>query len=447
MLLNEQYNTLFHRCVNRDKDPRTMKEVYESPLVNPFYKNTSYENPLINYLDFHDQDTIVFGTYNNTPIEWIIVDYDSREKALILISKDILFTREFDSGTNYWGSSSLRNYLNTDFYNQFTDEEKSYICGVITDPGDYDYVFLLSYDTNNYKIKSYASLFYNKSANYNGSACSWWLMSPGSSDNYTDIVHYYNGNWTYGETYKSNASIGVRPMIVLDVRYYQEKHSLINPLYCERVWGLDHTNKETNRDLYGYVFGNRKFPLSEYFTVSEQISVHNPRLQGKANIPELYNRVKRDFAIYTKDTTYNYIRFFAEETSTEQNLQDGLYLTFSTVYLVKASRIYASGNLPANSGNSNTIETVFFANMQEVSSIPNKAIYTSCWEDLNPILELYMPYKERDKSIFWLGERFVSKAVRRLLRSYLLQNDRYLVNDNIYTLLSDLLCTNFTLYI
>ena len=99
----------------------------------------------------YDQD----GNLDNgaEPIEWIVIA-DSEERLLLLSSK-VLDQRVFNDNYNStsWESSSVRKWLNEDFYNAaFNDEEKTIIEDYATIPGDVsagtaevkDKVFLLS---------------------------------------------------------------------------------------------------------------------------------------------------------------------------------------------------------------------------------------------------------------------------------------------------------------
>ena len=62
--------------------------------------------------------TKTIGTYDGKPIEWIYISHG--EHTSILISKYILDVKPYDtSGTAVnWDSSSIRKWLNEDFYNQ-----------------------------------------------------------------------------------------------------------------------------------------------------------------------------------------------------------------------------------------------------------------------------------------------------------------------------------------
>lgn len=74
--------------------------------------------------------TITFGTLDGKPVKWQVMSTDGHKTTLI--SEDILLTMPFDSkgdyGSNLWGNSDLREYLNGEFLKCFTEEELAMIC-------------------------------------------------------------------------------------------------------------------------------------------------------------------------------------------------------------------------------------------------------------------------------------------------------------------------------
>ena len=99
----------------------------------------------------YDQD----GNIDNgaEPIEWIVIA-DSEDR-LLLLSDKVLEQKTFNDSydATSWETSSIRKWLNEDFYNAaFNDEEKTIIEDYVTIPGDVsagtaditDKVFLLS---------------------------------------------------------------------------------------------------------------------------------------------------------------------------------------------------------------------------------------------------------------------------------------------------------------
>ncbi len=71
-----------------------------------------------------------FATYEESPIEWKVVDIDNEDKKVLLFSKYILDLKPYDEKkTSYtWENSELRKWLNTEFFdNAFNAREKSCI--------------------------------------------------------------------------------------------------------------------------------------------------------------------------------------------------------------------------------------------------------------------------------------------------------------------------------
>ena len=152
---------------------------------------------------------ITFGRYN-----WIVVgDY---EDELVLLSEKTICRSVYNEGYNdvTWENCSLRKWLNTDFYNEFSEEEKSYIQELEVpnlNNNDYntsgctmtlDHVVLLSLDDVSYLANSHSILSYDTS---------WWLRSPGKESTYAAAV-YANGTIN-SAGYPVYYEHGVRPTI------------------------------------------------------------------------------------------------------------------------------------------------------------------------------------------------------------------------------------------
>ena len=103
--------------------------------------------------------TIVFGQYEQDndltngaePIEWRVLSIEGDEA--LLVSRYALDSKPYDAkgGHAYWGKSTLRAWLNSDFYDAaFTEEEKAVILTKDLpnrkEPNTADPVFLLSTD-------------------------------------------------------------------------------------------------------------------------------------------------------------------------------------------------------------------------------------------------------------------------------------------------------------
>ena len=181
-------------------------------------------------------DCIKFGNYwqdknEKTPIEWIVLE--KKEDKILLISKYCLDYKEFNTGDDLynggWANSSLKEWLNTHFFNEaFSDNEKQQFIEKANK------VFLLSReecikyfgetDSNdkNKKLTSKATKFAIKNGcilykppmdAWEYGCCSYWLRSTsGIHENEISIVGMDGKvNSEYGDivTHKQ----AVRPVI------------------------------------------------------------------------------------------------------------------------------------------------------------------------------------------------------------------------------------------
>ena len=168
-------------------------------------------------------DAIEFGKYQDADIEWQVLD--KKDGKLLIISKEVLGFQQYNSSFSNvtWEGSSLRTWLNDDFYNAaFSASEKQSIqeTHVInnhnpdegTDGGQdtYDKVFLLSIDEAKTYFNSddarycymtpYAKSQLSKPASTwpgddfdgyleeNGGKVFWWLRSPGFDPRVASVV-------------------------------------------------------------------------------------------------------------------------------------------------------------------------------------------------------------------------------------------------------------------
>ena len=168
-------------------------------------------------------DYIKFGSYPQTvkgivrPIEWQVLLKE--ENKMLIISRYGLDTRrfnifkkmDFNSHSNDWKNSEIRQWLNSDFYNKTFDEnEKKYINSF-----DSDNVFLLSveelekYFANDKARKCKATKYAvkNGALGYHDHGY-WWLRPshPHHSDWWLRSPHPNIGNCVY--TVTSDGSVG-----------------------------------------------------------------------------------------------------------------------------------------------------------------------------------------------------------------------------------------------
>lgn len=154
-------------------------------------------------------DIIQFGTYpqnssSSSPIEWIVLN--SMDEKLLVISSNALDCQKYHSQDTdvTWETCSLRQWLNSTFYNAaFSGEEQKHILPTTvsaqynpqysTNPGSgtQDKLFLLSIDevnlyfsSNNDRVCT-ATLHAVKQGAYENSSTGsswWWLRTPGISN-------------------------------------------------------------------------------------------------------------------------------------------------------------------------------------------------------------------------------------------------------------------------
>lgn len=192
-------------------------------------------------------DQITFGKYNDQPIEWVVLYISNNTRALV-ISKDILDIMPYDISCAEWSKSSLKKWLNQDFYsNSFNSFEKKYLTTVRED-SDEIISILSGQEINQYCIppsylkanptpfaKSHAPNYLNQVLSSTASSLtavvtslsgfrinklkqadesSWWVK-----DTRTESVRAYwvnkEGSVETQEPYLKSQSLGVRPAMWL----------------------------------------------------------------------------------------------------------------------------------------------------------------------------------------------------------------------------------------
>ena len=132
---------------------------------------TNAPSPTANSQDFAVGNVIHFGNY-----DWVVLDVQVG-KALI-ITRDIVEQRAFNDNLNengrydHWETCSLRKYLNTDFYNSFTTDERAQILDAQISDNTIDKIFLLSKD----EVEKYLPVGNDDAVAYfHGDAENWWM--------------------------------------------------------------------------------------------------------------------------------------------------------------------------------------------------------------------------------------------------------------------------------
>ena len=160
-----------------------------------------------------DATTAYWGNYHGSN-EWLILDKD--EDTVLLLSKDVIDARQFNSVLNKWESSDIRNWLNNTYCKEaFSESEQNEMVDI-----DGDKVSLLTADEAEKYFKSdderlakpsdycLQQGIHTSSTGY----CSWWLKTKGSESNLASCV--YSAGYVDkrgGSVY--DASYGVRPVI------------------------------------------------------------------------------------------------------------------------------------------------------------------------------------------------------------------------------------------
>lgn len=191
-------------------------------------------------------DIVLFGSFSadkdappeNAPvIEWIIIQKDGDTAKLL--SKNGLIYKPYEEGdkATIWVESSIRNWLNDEFYKNALHSPKFILCTEIytnslSFPSDKrvsaDYVYLLSSEEvfsmlpNTYRVcsptldaaKSFRGRYLDMFSDY------WYLREQGSNGyNYVASVDQ-NGNLTSGGSLNNGGGILIRPCVTISVSEY-----------------------------------------------------------------------------------------------------------------------------------------------------------------------------------------------------------------------------------
>ncbi len=199
----------------KDSNDKIQEATYEYAMM--LYNNKEYSKSaeqflqLADYKDskdkvieiynlFGEKDVVYFGKYDNKPIAWQILD--TKEHKVLLIAKECIdekpYNNEYKSVN--WENSSIREWLNEDFYNCFDENEKDRI---LKDSEKEDAIFLLS----SKEIKEYEKLKNTNKA--------WWIAEKG--ENETKAMYVRTNGKVNEEGDLVTKLHGVRPCIWLDL--------------------------------------------------------------------------------------------------------------------------------------------------------------------------------------------------------------------------------------
>ena len=181
-----------------------------------YYELSKYSRPDLVYcppeLDLTIESS---GEEKGCNLEWIVLSFDAESNRALILSRYVFGeNRDFDTNDGYsWSSSSIRQWLNSDFYNDaFSDEEKATIIQTYS-TGASDNVFLLSKDeVDTYLSDDVIGKRASRRSAEEGKYSDWWLRS-GSYSSVHQVTDYDS---IYSTKYPSLGA-GVRPALWVDV--------------------------------------------------------------------------------------------------------------------------------------------------------------------------------------------------------------------------------------
>lgn len=168
--------------------------------------------------------SIEFGRYFEQPIVWDIKTVD--KNIALLVSRDIIEAKSFNSYQASYEESELRDWLNNVFLpTAFTEEEKNMLCPLclVADQDTSDIIGLLSYEqavalykTDAERIKQGTSIASSHGLIANSSGNGWWWLSSGKTNSDSVFRVYSNGRIGFDNDF-DNDGVGIVPIIVVKI--------------------------------------------------------------------------------------------------------------------------------------------------------------------------------------------------------------------------------------
>ncbi len=167
-------------------------------------------------------DILVFGSYNNQPIQWIVVDKQGEE--LLLLSRDCIDIRPYHSERTSvsWIESDLSKWLCGEFYNDTFNQQ---LKELVIDSQEKGKVFLLSAEEMNkyFEYDSWKRAYPTKELKEkyslkDGKALCQWLRDSGNIQNSAAYVYFDGSVRLQGYTVDYN-EVGVRPAMWIKTGY------------------------------------------------------------------------------------------------------------------------------------------------------------------------------------------------------------------------------------
>ena len=198
------------------------QQVQQKQQIKPVQQSVSFKNAKVG-------DYVKFGNYPQTadggslPIEWQVLARENNK--MLVISKYGIEARRFDSSSNNWENSEIRQWLNGEFYNKaFNANEKKLIKGSSIFEnlfGRVDKVFLLSKEeAEKYFANNEARMcnpYYVRKINGFWTFYEWWwLRSP--SPKYSDYVYFVDDFGDFNEhCYVNCDNVVARPALWINI--------------------------------------------------------------------------------------------------------------------------------------------------------------------------------------------------------------------------------------
>ena len=199
-----------------------LKSVYIGENIKTFGDNLFAGCTTLKTVTLFDKtielSAVELGIYNGSPIKWIPLNIDLNQRTMLIISASVLLDKPYNKKKVdiTWEKCTLRKWLNKDFYNGFTDEEKAMIAktkvvksynakrGTQGGKDTVDRVFLLSLEE--------AKIYFADDKSRAVGAW-WWLKFPGRGIGCAECVNDGGSLDNWGVSV--NADGGVRPALNL----------------------------------------------------------------------------------------------------------------------------------------------------------------------------------------------------------------------------------------
>lgn len=304
-------------------------------------------------------DTVQFGRY-----KWQVLAKENN-KALLITTKaisDNSYNKEWVGIT--WENCTLRRWLNNDFYNEFSDDEKKLIASTYlenkdnSEYGTYggndteDKVFLLSIDEAN-------RYFANDSVRAEGTT--WWLRSPGKDVECAAAVRADGSILEFGCIVNSGGQT-VRPAIWIDINTNGNAQG-VSDLYVI----VENTQEELGIDGEQDVMANSE-NIKEEVGDTVQFGDYEWRILAKADGKALLITTKSvgQMAYYPRCERVTW-----EESTIREWLNDDFYNEFSDEEksMIAVTHLVNKGNDEYGiSGGNDTEDKIFILSVDEAKT-------------------------------------------------------------------------------